>query len=273
MISRSIPRLFLFVVLAFASLARSAEAQESPSRVLFTNVNVFDGVNDGLQSGMNVLVEGNLIAEISSGSISADGATVVDGGGRTLMPGLIDSHVHLNVVMEGGLGVIEAARWDEIGAVAAASAREWLMDGFTTVRGMGGLGNGLKRTIDSGLFAGPRIYPSGSYISQTSGHGDLILGSQRDPETSNLVRLGVTQIADGADAVRTAVRTNFAMGATQIKIMVGGGISSLKGPLFASQYTDAEIRAAVEEAATRDTYVAVHVYNSHDVARDRKSVV
>ncbi len=100
---------------------------------------------------------------------------------------------------------------------------------------------GLKKTIDAWLLDGPRIYPSGAYISQTSGHGDFVPGSENvDPSTSNVVRLGLTQIVDGADAVRR----NFARGASQIKIMVGGGISSEKGPLFAPQFTDAEISAS-----------------------------
>jgi imidazolonepropionase-like amidohydrolase len=254
------------VTLMAAALPAQAEEKESPPQVLFTNVNIFDGTSDKLAMGTDVLVEDNLIKKVASG-IKAPGATVIDGGGRTLLPGLIDSHVHLNMLIEGGLGKIEAARWDEIAAVAAGSAQEWLLEGFTTVRDMGGLGNGVKKTIDQGILNGPRIYPSGSYISQTSGHGDILLGSQRDPQYSNMVRLGIAQLADGEDAVRAAVRKNFAEGASQIKIMVGGGISSEKGPLFASQYTDAEIRAAVEEAAVRDTYVAVHVYHADHIKR------
>jgi imidazolonepropionase-like amidohydrolase len=159
-------------------------------------------------------------------------------------------------------------RWDEIASRAAAQAQDWLADGFTTVRDMGGTASGLKRTIDAGLLDGPRIYPSASYISQTSGHGDIILESQNQtPKDSNYVRLGITQITDGEDAVRRAVRRNFAEGASQIKIMIGGGISSEKGPLFAPQFTDEEIRAAVEEAATRDTYVASHVYQDAHIRR------
>jgi imidazolonepropionase-like amidohydrolase len=257
----------LLALITYPTQGSGAEEKLKP-QVLFTNVHIFDGKSDTLSEGMSVLVEGNLIKKVAKGDIEADAnATVIDGGGRTLMPGLIDSHVHFNVVIEGGLDKIEASRWDRIAAVAAHSARDWFMDGFTTVRGMGGMGNGVKMTVDEGLLVGPRIYPSGSYISQTSGHGDILLGSQRDPQSSNLVRLGVAQLADGEDAVRAAVRKNFAEGASQIKIMIGGGISSEKGPLFAAQYTDGEIRAAVEEAATRDTYVAVHVYQDAHVRR------
>ena len=247
-----------------------AEVQkgERPTQTLFTNVQVWDGTSETRTGKINVLVEGNLIKKVDAAESDAHAeATVIDGNGKTLMPGLIDSHVHLNMVIEGGLKEIEASRWDRIGAVAAASAQDWFMDGFTTIRGMGGMGNGLQTTIDEGLLRGPRIYPSGSYISQTSGHGDILLGSQRDPQSSNLVRLGIAQLADGADEVRAAVRKNFSVGASQIKIMIGGGISSEKGPLFAPQYTNEEIRAAVEEAATRDTYVAVHVYHAAHIKR------
>jgi imidazolonepropionase-like amidohydrolase len=255
------------IILTAAGPAALGQQADAKQQILITNVNVWDGTSDGLKPGMNVLVEGNLIKTVEGGAVNAPGATVIDGGGRTLMPGLIDSHSHLNVVADGGLKELEAATWDRTGALAASTAREMLSDGFTTVRDMGGMASGLKKTIDQGFLDGPRIYPSGSYISQTAGHGDLLFGSQRDPQTNNLVRLGITQLADGEDAVRAAVRKNLGEGASQIKIMVGGGISSEKGPLFAPQFTDAEIRAAVEEAATRDTYVAVHVYHAAHIKR------
>ena len=214
-----------------------AQNDTQPNRIMFTNVNVFDGVSKSLKMNTNVLVEGNLIAAVGPSIALPEGTEVINGDGATLMPGLIDSHVHFNMAIDGGLAAIEASRWDRIAAVAVSAAQEWLMDGFTTVRGMGGTGNGVKMTIDQGSLDGPRIYPSGSYISQTAGHGDILLGSQRDPQTSNMVRLGIAQLADGPDAVRAAVRKNFAEGASQIKIMVGGGISSEKGPLDFPQYT------------------------------------
>jgi imidazolonepropionase-like amidohydrolase len=256
------------ILLAILTLMGAPSAQaEEPSQVLFENVRVFDGTSDRLSSPTSVLVENNLIKAIGSSAGAGSQAVRIDGGGRTLMPGLIDSHAHFNV-NGANLGDLEGMRWDEIGARAAAQAQDWFADGFTTVRGMGSNANGLKRTIDAGLLDGPRIYPSASYVSQTSGHGDLLLGSQnQDPSTSNMVRLGITQLADGADAVRAAVRRNFADGASQIKLMVGGGISSEKGPLFAPQFSDAEIRAAVEEAEARDTYVAVHVYQDAHIRR------
>jgi imidazolonepropionase-like amidohydrolase len=264
---KKIIQIGLFILIAIGNIV----AQETPKKniVLFTNVMVFNGTTDELLK-RDVLVEGNLIRQISVESLAVvqtDNVTIIDGQGMTLMPGMIDCHAHFNV-NGSGLANLEAMRWDEIGARAAAQGQEWLADGFTTVRGMGGSANGLKKTIDAGLLNGPRIYPSGSYISQTSGHGDLTFVSQNyNHSNSNLVNLGITNIVDGPNAVRAAVRRNFADGASQIKIMVGGGISSEKGPLFAPQFTDEEILAAVSEAATRDTYVAVHVYQDAHVKR------
>lgn len=257
-----------FLVLALVLASSISVAQEEGFPILFTNVHVFDGINETRMENANVLVVGNLIAEVSAEPLAAANVRIIDGGGRTLMPGLIDSHSHLNMNADGGVTAMEGMRWDEIASRAAAQAQEWLADGFTTVRDMGGMENGLKNTIDAGMLDGPRIYPSASYISQTAGHGDLFLASQNQfPSASNYYRLGITQVVDGADEVRRAVRRNFAEGASQIKIMIGGGISSEKGPLFASQFSDAEIAAAVEEAAARDTYVAVHVYQDDHIRR------
>jgi imidazolonepropionase-like amidohydrolase len=255
--------------LIFSSLfAGVVSAQDAAPQTLFTNVHVFDGINEARIENASVLIEGNLIKQVSTDPIDAPDAKVIDGGGRTLMPGLIDSHSHINMNGDGGLVAMAGMRWDEIASRSVAQVQEWLADGFTTMRDAGGTASGLKRTIDSGLLEGPRIYPSASYISQTAGHGDMVLGSENQtPETSNYVRLGITQIVDGADAVRRAVRRNFAEGASQIKLMIGGGISSEKGPLHASQFTDAEISAAVEEAAARDTYVLVHVYQDAHIRR------
>jgi len=257
-------------ILVNVGIVAAQGIDETPKLVLFTNVKIFNGMDNRLIEA-DVLVEDNLIKQVSNeplAIVASANSTIIDGGGRTLMPGLIDSHSHLNVLMPGGLKELEAAPWDRIASLAAGSAQEMLMEGFTTVRDMGGMSTGLKKTIDEGAFDGPRIYPSGAYISQTAGHGDLTLASQqRNPQSSNLVRLGITDLADGEDAVRKAVRNNLAEGASQIKIMMGGGISSEKGPLFASQFTDKEIRAAVEEAATRDTYVATHIYQPEHIKR------
>ena len=138
---------------------------------------------------------------------------------------------------------------------------------------MGGGGSGLKKTVDAGLVEGPRIYPSGAFVSQTSGHGDLRNASQRNPnlppyaDDSNAQRLGITIVADGEDAVLAAVRQNLSQGATQIKLMAGGGVASILDPLHTLQFLPEEIEAAVRAAADWDTYVAVHVFSDEGIRR------
>ena len=255
------------------ALADPALAQDEPRQVLFTDCNVFDGVAESLAQGRNVLVEGNLIASIGDASLSAEGASVVDCDGRTLMPGLIDAHTHLYMNMPGGVGGMESGTWDEIGPRAAHMANEYLYSGFTTVREMGGGGSGLKKTVDAGLVEGPRIYPSGAFVSQTSGHGDLRNASQRNPnlppypDDSNAQRLGITIVADGEDAVLSAVRQNLSQGASQIKLMAGGGVASILDPLHTLQFLPEEIEKAVRAAADWDTYVAVHVFSDEGIRR------
>jgi len=225
---------------------------------------------------MNVLVEGNLIKQVGENVKGRDDAKIIDGDGRTLMPGLIDSHVHLtHMILTGGLSEWESATWEEIGGIASASAREFIMSGFTTVRDMGGMGTGFKRVIDRGDLAGPRIYAAGAYISQTAGHADLRLRSQPNAaqvgrQMSNLERLRITRLADGVPEVLNATRENFADGAAYIKIMAGGGVTSEKDPLHTLQYTAPEILAAVESAANWDTYVAVHIYQANGIKRALK---
>jgi imidazolonepropionase-like amidohydrolase len=129
--------------------ASLAAQEEAPPQVLFTNVNVFDGYSESLQSGLNVLVEGNLIKTVSSSAISAPGATVIDGGGRTLMPGLIENHAHL-MLMGPSLPAMEGmTTWEDFAIEGAAMAEMYLMQGFTTVRDAGGANAGLQRAITS----------------------------------------------------------------------------------------------------------------------------
>jgi imidazolonepropionase-like amidohydrolase len=179
------------------------------------------------------------------------------------------------MILTGGLSAWESATWEEIGGIASASAREFIMSGFTTVRDMGGMGTGFKRVIDRGDLAGPRIYAAGAYISQTAGHADLRLRSQPNAaqvgrQMSNLERLRITRLADGVPEVLNATRENFADGAAYIKIMAGGGVTSEKDPLHTLQYTAPEILAAVESAANWDTYVAVHIYQANGIKRALK---
>ncbi|MEP1198667.1 amidohydrolase family protein [Tateyamaria sp.] len=255
------------IAIAAFAVTGPALAQNEDFPILFTNVNVFDGVTDGLIEDANVLVVDNLIAEVSTEPLAAANARIIDGGGRTLMPGLIDSHVHFYLSMGGGRIGMENSRWDLFSAMGAQAAQEWFADGFTTVRDMGGTHDGLRTVIDQGLLEGPRMYLAGSTISQTSGHGDTLLAGQIDPSENNLNRLGLFVIADGPDGVRRAVRQTFSYGSTIVKIMMGGGIAGAKSPMFAPQFTDEEITAAVEEASARDVYVAAHIYTDQEIQR------
>ena len=233
-------------------LASVALAQEKPAGTLFTNVNVFDGVNEERIENANVLVEGNLIVDVSKDAIDAGGATVIDGGGRTLMPGLADTHAHLAF---GSLSQVRLltglAGYNFIHSTVDAKAM--LMRGVTVVRDMGGNTFGLKQAIDEGLTPGPRIYPSGGTISQTAGHGDFRFPNQRNPEFGGPVPPMYMQghgfLADGVPEVLAAARENLRLGASQIKVMPGGGYSSPADPLLGNQYTFDEMKAAVDTAA------------------------
>lgn len=232
--------------------------------VVFTNVRIFDGKSDKLRTGLRVRVEGGTIKAIEPDEQSAiTGAVAIDGGNRTLMPGLIDAHWHamfasvpLSVVLTGNFGYISH--------LAAAEAERTLMRGFTSVRDMAGPTFGLKRAIDEGLIRGPRIWPSGAMISQTSGHGDFRssyeIPAARTAPLSRLDAIGVGSIADGIDEVLRRTREQLMLGASQLKLAAGGGVASDYDHLDASQYTEAEFRAGVDAAENWGTYVAVHAY-------------
>jgi imidazolonepropionase-like amidohydrolase len=183
------------------------------------------------------------------------------------MPGLIDAHVHLMFTTVPQM----AALTSDIGFINVAAvkgAEDMLMRGFTSVRDAGGPVFGLKRGIDAGLARGPRIWPSGAFISQTGGHGDFRLPNElpaRPGEFTFTERVGAAAIADSPDAVRLRTREQLALGASQIKLMAGGGVSSHYDPLDVTQYTLAEMRAAVEAAQNWGTYVTVHAYTPRAV--------
>ena len=169
---RIIRGLALVICLMAPTLPTMAQEARPASRVLFSNVNVFDGERESLMKNASVLVEGNLITKVSTEALSADGAVVIDGEGRTLMPGLIDAHWH---VMYVGTPLITLLNGDmvEVAARAVPKAEATLLRGFTTVRDMGGPAESMKKLIDTGVIPGPRILPSGPPISQTSGHFDF----------------------------------------------------------------------------------------------------
>ncbi|GAB2832263.1 amidohydrolase family protein [Actinocorallia aurea] len=234
--------------------------------IVIEGVRVFDGVGDGLSGPRDVCVEGRRIVE----RVSAPDPLRIAGGGRVLMPGLTDAHVHLYAaastipsLMFGGDGV---GYYN-----ALAEAGRMLMRGFTTVRDMAGDVSALRQVLDAGLFPGPRIYPSQAALSQTAGHGDF--SAVHDDATvfcgkpSRAEEIGFMRVADGRDRVLAAVREQLKKGATQIKIMAGGGVTSFHDPLDVVQFTDEEMRAAVEAAADWGTYVAAHVYNDTGIRR------
>ena len=249
----------------FAPLA----AQE----VVFTNVRVFDGTADTLSAPTTVVVRGNVIAAIGPDAAPASPeATIIDGTGQTLMPGLIDNHVHM---MFNSLSPAEMAAPDmsleKVMALSAAQSRAMLLRGFTAVRDVGGPSFQLKRLIDSGKVMGPRIWPSGPMISQTSGHADLRHPSEPSRRFSGKMsqaeEIWASVVADGRDEVLTAVRENLRLGASQIKIAAGGGTSSEYDPLDVTQYTLDEMKAAVDAASDWNTYVTVHAYHPKSVRR------
>jgi imidazolonepropionase-like amidohydrolase len=237
---------------------------------LFTNVRLFDGLALNTRDGVSVLVMDGMIADVAQGPLSApDGATVIDGGGRTLMPGLIDAHWH-TMLASLPVAVMMTADVGDIHFAAAAQAERTLMRGFTTVRDAGGPAFALKRAIDGGSVVGPRIYPSGAMISQTSGHGDFrniwelprIGGA---PQRAEMV--GAARVADGRAAVLEATREQLMQGASQIKIVAGGGVSSNYDPIDVLQFLPEEMEAAVLAAADWGTYVMAHVYTPKGIQR------
>ncbi|HVV48778.1 MAG TPA: amidohydrolase family protein [Polyangia bacterium] len=241
------------------------------STIQVRKVQVFPGYGDRLLSSKDVTIEGATITAMADHDPSArapEGATTIDGAGRTLMPGLIDAHWHAAFTAVTPQAAVTADPYYLI-LLASHQARATLLRGFTTVRDCGGPTFGLKRAIDEGVVAGPRIYPAGAMITQTSGHGDFRMPFEvpRDPCAGlcHIERVGGAAIADGVDQVLRAAREQLMLGATQIKMMAGGGVASAYDPLDVTQYTEAELRAGVEAAENWGTYVMVHAYTPRSV--------
>jgi imidazolonepropionase-like amidohydrolase len=257
--------------IALSGHANGAHAQTSqPNGVLFENVLIFDGKSDRLSAPSNVLVVGNVIKSISTAAIPAPqgvALTRIQGGARTLTPGLIDAHTHIMFATVPQSAVL-TTDITFVTVAAVKEARDSLLRGFTSIRDMGGPSFGLKRGIDSGLTPGPRIWSSGAFISQTGGHGDFRLPNDlpsRPGDFTYSERIGGAAIADDAATVRVKTRELLALGASQIKLMAGGGVSSVFDPLDVTQFTVPEIRAAVEAAENWGTYVTVHAYTPRAV--------
>ncbi len=263
--------------IAALGLSKRADAQSIPSPVLpprpvfFTNFRLFDGTSSGLRDGLRVLVEDRRIKAVAAGNPAApEGARVIDCGGRVLMPGLIDMHWHaLFAAMP--LQRLVTAEAGVIFLEAGVEAERTLMRGFTTVRDAGGPVFPLKDAIDTGVIPGPRIYPSGAMITTTGGHGDFrpLSDLPRRPggPLSALEQMGGSMIADSADEVRLRVREQLMQGASQIKVMGSGGVSSPRSPLDMVTFSEPELRAAVGVASDWNTYVMVHAYTPVAIGR------
>ncbi len=254
-------RLLLSLCVSFVSFAAYADT------VLIENIRIFNGVDAELTAG-NVLVVDGLIATISSDEIEGpDGATDIAGNNRILTPGFIDLHVHLGMHSPPGRDNEHAT---VVGARSVAAAKFFLDHGFTTIRDAGGTHPDLARAFNSGELYGPRVFPSGAIVSQTAGHGDWRAPHDRNPAhtgSSPYLAADNAILADGIDATLVAVRENLKNGATQIKIMGGGGVMSDFDPIHSLQPSPAEIRAAVQAAGDWGTYVLAHAYTSEAVTR------
>lgn len=264
------------ILLVGAGLPSAVRAQGSPppsgAVTLFEGVRIFDGTSATLSAPSNVLVRGNKIEAISTQPIAVDrkaDTRIINGGGRTLMPGLIDNHWHAMLIR-----VTPAQSFGDVGynnLLAADEATDTLMRGFTTVRDVGGPVFGLKSAIDEGIVRGPRIYPSGAVITVTSGHGDFRQFSDL-PRTiggmlTRMEKIGGSMVADTPDEVRIRTREQLMQGASQIKLTAGGGVSSPFSPIDVSTFTEPELRAAVEAAENWGTYVTVHAFTSAAIQR------
>lgn len=234
---------------------------------VFSNARIFDGVSEHLIEDGYVIIDGARIVEVGTGcGASIRDAERIDCGGRFLMPGLIDAHFH---AYSPGFDIAASDRLSpQILALHARKVLEGaLRRGFTTVRDAAGGDISLWRATEHGLIDGPRFFFSGKALSQTGGHGDMRPSDLVEPCGCTGYSGSLTEVVDGADAVRRAVREELRKGAHQIKIFVSGGGLSPTDPIWMPQFTDEEIRAAVYEAWTRRTYVMAHCHTDEGARR------
>lgn len=255
----------IFAIMAAGLLCLPLTARADS--VLIQNVRIFNGVDAKLMHG-HVLIENGAIAKISTAPLNASASTqVIDGGNRVLSPGFIDLHVHLSSHVPPEQ--IDAfATLNNVYAVKVA--KHYLDSGFTTIRDAGGTHPHFAIAIDSGAIEGPRVFASGAYLSQTAGHGDWRSSEQPNPTLTGgnpYLYNGTSVLVDGVDQHLAAARENLRFGATQIKIMGGGGVMSEFDPIHSLQPSPAEIRAAVQAAGDFGTYVLAHAYTSAAIRR------
>ncbi len=303
----------LFMSLLMTLIVAPTFGQIDDNVVLIKNVNIFDGENEKLLEGYDVLVVKNLIKKIDKNiqiassyeidvktgglkvksgahandfSVSGDQTVmvyepekdvkkevtvkVIDGGGRTLIPGLIDAHWHTTYASTPAtILLMNQGDMPEVAILSMTAAEETLLRGFTTVRDMGGNCFAIKKLIDSGQYPGHRILPSGPFMSPTAGHADHYKVPTETPRDKRFLNYWeqnmMAMTSDGVDEVRLRTRDILKYGATQIKICTGGGVSSLYDPLDVSEYSMDEVKAAVEEATNYNTYLASHVMTDRGV--------
>ncbi len=250
----------VFGLSLISQFVSAADEKELP-QTLFKNVNIFNGTEDRLFENHQVLVEGNLIRAISAGEIETrDGATVIEGDGRTLMPGFIENHAHL-MLPGPTLPAMEAnSTWEDLAIHGTRMAEMYLMQGFTTVRDAGGANAGLRRAIDAGTIVGPRFYPSAAFLSTRGGHADFANFTSPPGAPSNFSRLNMAQEVDNVADMNKFARNNFRMGATQLKYMQSGGVVSAFDPWQLLAGSREEIEAAVGVAESYGSYVMAHSY-------------
>ena len=234
---------------------------------IFADCAVLDGTRNERREHHHVLVEGGHIREVSDRPIKSTSAETIELGGRTLMPGLIDAHVHV-LAVDATLARLSDRPVTLLTLQAAKVLEGMLQRGFTTIRDAAGADGGLAEAVETGLVRGPRIFPSGMALSQTGGHGDTRPRTQR-VDTCACCVWGLTgsRIADGVAECRRAARDELRKGATQIKIMSSGGVASPYDPIWNLQYSEEEVRAIVEEADAWRTYVLAHAYTPEAIRR------
>lgn len=238
--------------------------------MLFKNFRMLEPSNDDLREGYELLTEGSLIKEVSDRPIKSSSATVIDCQGQTLMPGLIDSHVHV-FLSDVTISSLEKIPLTLMTARGAQLMRGMLNRGFTTVRDTGGADWGIKQAVEEGSIVGPRLFIAGRPIGPTGGHSD----ARRRTDTRsyglscyccNAMRFTMN-VADGVDNVRKAAREEMRQGADHIKLMMSGGVASPFDPLDSLQLSLDEVRAAVEEAHAFGRYVTAHAYTPEAITR------
>ena len=234
--------------------------------ILFRNFALLDVRAGRLKSGYQALIRGPRIARLEKGRIDAKGAQVVDCAGRTLMPGLIDCHLH--ICYRAKFTAYRVMLPSLVHANAAEVLKGVLLRGFTTARDAGGADLGHKQAVERGLFVGPRLFVSGRVLSQTGGHGDVRARSDQTPWGSCIHLMnGGSRLADGVPEVLVAVRDEIRLGADHIKVMAGGGVTSPADPIDQVQYSTEELAAMVDEARRSGKYVLAHVYTADAVKR------